>query len=117
VKRTGQIKPVRHVGKNKIAKQRLAVMKKLARQEGLAIRVDPRLTPTPFRAMNPRAARELHQPYIPRTITFQPNLKKNLPMLAMDINHELIEYEKIGQGWHYKAAHKCANRKQRHFSA
>jgi hypothetical protein len=94
--------------------EKLEEVRKQAFQRGLKIKADPRLTCTPYCAMNEHAAKELKQPYIKDTLTYSPETK-DVDKIAMDLNHEIHEADRMEQGWKYKAAHKYANRKQRTF--
>ena len=103
-------------------KQRIINVKRAARKRGLGISADKRLSTTPYRAMNPRAARELKQPTIRRACTYDPRFsdpngcKSKQKMFVLDTSHELIEFDEMGKGKRYKTAHKIANRKQRSFA-
>lgn len=86
-------------------------LKNAAKTRGLKVEQDKRLQGTPYISMNPRAAKELHQPCRKRAITFWG--ERSLQHEVMDIRHELIEYDEMGKGKPYKVGHKIANRKQR----
>jgi hypothetical protein len=64
--------------------------------------------------MNECAGKELKQPYIKGCITYSPETKTK-KKIAMDLNHEIIELDKMKKGYKYKTAHKHANKKQRSF--
>ncbi len=94
-------------------KEQLKSLKTAAKRRGLVVRHDKGLKDTPYRAMNPRAARseEVDQCCPKNAILFE---SKYLPEEVMDIRHEILEYDKMGKPhWKYKRAHKFANRKQR----
>ena len=93
--------------------QQLIALKLSARQEGLSIKPDKRLTPTPYRAMNPCAAKVFKQPCLKNSLTYDPKLDKSKKKIVMDIRHELVEYRLMKKGKLYKQAHKIANKKQR----
>ena len=95
-------------------REKLATVRRKASARKLKIRKDRRLLQTPYRAMNEFAGKELKQPHIKGYITYSPQIKTK-KMLVMDLNHEIIEYDKMKKGWKYKRAHKLANRKQRSF--
>ncbi len=88
-------------------------LRQAAKRRGLRVRKDPRLAKTPYRAMNPRAARELHQPCPPRTITYILSKRRPKSRKVLDIRHEIREFDRMGLGWKYRKAHRDANRKQR----
>ena len=88
----------------------------MAKRRGLKVRPDKRLRLTPFRAMHPRAAKELDQPCPKATITYDPRIVTTRRKRVMDIRHEIIENDEMGKGKRYKSAHKVANRKQRTIS-
>jgi hypothetical protein len=90
-------------------KSQFSELKQAAKERGLKIAKDKRLKKTPYIAMQPKAAKELNQPYKKKTIT---HCGQKLRKLVMDVRHEIIEYDKMKRGWKYKAAHKFANRKQ-----
>ena len=92
--------------------EQLAQIKEAAMKRGLRVRRDRRLHRTSYRAMNPRAARELHQPYIPKTLTYTLSNRRPKHRLVMDLRHELVEYVMMGRGHRYKVAHRVANREQ-----
>ena len=92
--------------------EQLAQVKEVAMKRGLHTRKDRRLLRTPYRAMNPRAARELHQPYIPKTLTYTLSNRRPKHRQVMDLRHELVEYIMMGKGYPYRMAHRVANREQ-----
>jgi hypothetical protein len=94
-------------------KEQMTDLKRAAKQRGLRIRATPSLSKTPFRAMNPRAAKEEGVKFPKHTIGFDPHIRMSQSERVMDIRHELIEYDQIGKGHHYKVAHRYANRRQR----
>lgn len=94
-------------------KEQLKELKKAAKKRGLKIRKDKRLRNTPYRAMNPMAAKELKQPCPPKTITYGIMACYPKRRLPLDIRHEIIEYDEMRKGKKYRTAHKIANRKQR----
>lgn len=98
-------------------REQLIELKKAAKKRGLKIRNYDRLTKTPYRAMNPLAAKELRQPCPPRTIVYCNIALHPKRRLPMDIRHEIVEYDAMRKGKRYKAAHRIANRKQRNLSA
>jgi len=89
------------------------ILRKAAKRRGLHIKAVPSLAKTPYRAMNPRAARELNIRWPKHTVGFDPKVKMPKSERLMDERHEVIEFDRMGQGHHYKAAHRYANRKQR----
>ena len=95
-------------------REKLATVRSKASARNLKIRKDRRLVKTPYRAMNEYAGKELKQPYTKGCITYSPHTRSK-KTLAMDLNHEIIEFDKMKKGWRYKRAHKLANRKQRTF--
>jgi hypothetical protein len=95
--------------------EKLDHLKEEAKKRGLRIRKDRRLTKTPYVAMHEYAGKELKQPYIKGTITYEPQSLRRKHKLCMDLNHEIIEYDLMRKGKRYKPAHKVANRKQRTF--
>ena len=97
--------------KVKIYKEKLRYLKIKAQERGLKVRQDKRLTKTPWAAMHPLAGGVLKQPFIKKSVTFDPDLPRR--KIIMNINHELFEHDKMKIGWSYKKAHKFANRKQR----
>ena len=97
---------------SKLREQELA-LKKAARKRGLHIAPTAALCDTPYRAMNPRAAKELGIKWPKGLIGFDPHVRMPKSKRLMDERHEIIECDRMGQGHHYKAAHRYANRKQR----
>ena len=106
-------------------RQQLRDIRKAAKRSGLSIKKDKRLIGSPYRAMNPRAAKLLGQKCPPKTLTYDPRLDDTLREKVLDTRHELIEHKKIGklqrQGVpkhrRYPIAHRYANRKQRTIGA
>jgi hypothetical protein len=94
-------------------KQQLNLLKKAAKKRGLVIRKTPKLSNTPYRAMQPMAAKELKINNPKNTIGYTNNCERTKKRLVMDIRHEIIEYDAMKKGARYKTAHKLANRKQR----
>ena len=88
-------------------------LKQAAKKRGLIIKKDKSLTKTPYRAMNPHAARELKQNCPKNAITYDPKRIKTKRMKVMDLRHEIIEFDEMCKGKKYKTAHKKANRFQR----
>lgn len=102
--------------------QKMQLVRQQAKARGLRIKFDPRLTSTPYRAMNPTIGKILDQPYDERALTYGAH-SEAFHDVPMDLNHENIEdweakrllkrgvpKEKI-----YPRAHRFANRKQRDF--
>jgi ribosomal protein S12 len=94
-------------------KEQMTDLKRAAKKRGLCIRATPSLSKTPFRAMNPRAARELGIKWSKHIIGYDPHVRMPKSERVMDERHEIIEYDQIGKGHHYKVAHRYANRRQR----
>lgn len=88
-------------------------LRQAAKRRGLRVCRDPRLAKTPYRAMHPRAAKVLKQPCRKRTIGYILSSRRPKSRMVLDVRHELIEYDKMQQGWSYARAHAYANRKQR----
>jgi hypothetical protein len=102
--------------------EKMRLVRKQAKDRGLGIKFDPRLTSTPYRAMNPTIGKILDQPYEEKALTYGAH-SEAFHDVPMDLNHENIEdweakrllkkgvpKEKI-----YPRAHKIANAKQRNF--
>lgn len=106
-------------------RQQLKDIRKAARKSGLSVRKDKRLSSTPYRAMNPRAAKLLKQKCPKNTITYDPRLDDTLREKVLDTRHELIEHKVIGKlqrkgvpsECQYPIAHQIANRRQRTIGA
>ena len=106
-------------------KQQFKDIRKAAKKSGLSVRKDSRLKKSPYRAMNPRAAKLLKQPCPPRALTYDPRLDDTMREKVLDIRHELIEHKEIGRlekkgvprNKRYPKAHRVANRKQRTIGA
>lgn len=88
-------------------------LRRAARSRRLSIRAMPSLRKTPYRAINPRAAKELGVKCGKHTIGYDPAIVKGKSMRVMDVRHEIVEFDEMGKGKRYKTAHKVANRKQR----
>lgn len=87
-------------------------LRKAAKDRGLKVRKSTALEKTPYRAMNPLAAKELGVKCPKDKILYTKQSKK-----VLDIRHELVEYDEMAKGKTYKTAHKVANRKQRTIGA
>ena len=68
-----------------------------AHTRGLRIRKSDALIRTEFRAMNPRAARLLNQSCPCNTITHSLSSRKPVRRKIMDVRHEILEHDKIGE--------------------
>lgn len=94
-------------------KVQMRELRHAAAERGLRIRHTPSLTHTPFRAMNPLAAKENSIPWPRDLIGYDGVYCRTSRMKVMDIRHEIREFDRMKQGWHYPAAHKDANKVQR----
>jgi hypothetical protein len=98
-------------------KQSLLVQEKelreAARARGLKVRKSKTLEKTPYRAMNPPAAKELGIKCPKNVILYDSRSSKTQRRKVMDLRHELIEHDEMKKGKTYRNAHKVANRKQR----
>jgi hypothetical protein len=101
----------------KNSKKLLNLAVKKAHKQGFRIKKDERLTPTPYRASHPLVEKMIGVKNKGKVITYDPNCVKTDKRKAMDINHEIIEYNLMKKGKTYKQAHKIANKKQRDFDA
>ena len=95
----------------------MLILKKVAKRHNLKIRPDKRLCKTPYRGMNPYAAKALNQPCPKKTLTYDPRLDKTQKRIVMDIRHEILEYQEMQKGKSYKIAHKKANKFQRNIES
>jgi len=96
--------------------QKLKLLRKEAKKRGLKIAVDKRLNNTPYRAAHPKSDKYVNDIVVRKNaITVAPFVARNKKKMAMDVNHELFEFDKAKKGWGYKKAHTYANRKQRNF--
>jgi hypothetical protein len=93
------------------------ILTRAAQHRHLRIKAMPGLSRTPFRAMNPRAAKEEKVKWPANVIGYDPQVRMPKQKRIMDLRHELIEYDKMGSGLHYLKAHRYANRKQRTVSS
>ncbi len=102
-------------------KEQWTELKREAHCRGLRVRkADNVLNSTPYRAMNPRAAKLLKQPCPPKTIIYSLSSRRPVHRKIMDVRHELIEHEMINELCNrgvppsrlYPTAHQVANRKQ-----
>jgi hypothetical protein len=92
-------------------------LRQAARNRGLCVKRTRGLSKTPYRAMNPRAAKELGVPWSSHMIGYDNYSARTHKRLVMDLRHEIIEYDRMGRGWRYRRAHRMANRKQRTVNA
>jgi hypothetical protein len=94
-------------------KVQMRELKRAAAERGLRIRHTPSLSKTPFRAMNPLAAKENNIPWPKDLIGYDGLSCGTTQMNVMDIRHEIVEYDYMkDRRRHYKSAHKVANKKQ-----
>jgi len=101
-------------------RKQLQSISKEAHQHGLRIRPCKKLSKTPYRGMNPRAAKLLKQPCPPKSVTYDPQIVDTLHEKVVDLRHEVIEHKEIGRlqrkgvpaHRRYPMAHKRANRYQ-----
>lgn len=85
---------------------------KAAHRRGLRVRRDDSLKKTEYRAMHPRAAKELGLKCPKNTITYQLSCRRPKSRRVLDLRHEIVEWDEMSKGKRYKAAHRIANKRQ-----
>ena len=88
-------------------------LREAAKARGLKVRNSKALAKTPYRAMNPLAAKELGMRCPKNAILLGPRACRTKKREVMDLRHELVEVDEMRKGKPYKTAHLIANRKQR----
>lgn len=98
--------------------EKIRLLKQKAKERGLKVLVDKRLNKTEYRAAHPNSSKYVGDRIVCKknAITVAPFVAKKKKLYAMDVNHELLEFDASKKGYGYKRAHTLANRKQRNFT-